>query len=91
MQPSEKKEMSHNFKMEHTNKMLFKIHIEIIPLHGLKKYFSYNHLTDHTRLFSCKVIQIKYVVFQKHTEFIMCKLFQIIMCYVLGQQRTHNV
>jgi len=66
MQPSETKEMSHNFKMEHTNKMLFKIHVEIIPLHGLKKYFSSNHLTDYTQLVSCKLIQIKCVTFQKH-------------------------
>jgi hypothetical protein len=50
MQPSETKEMSHNFKIEYTNKMLFKIHVEITSLHGLKKYFSYNHLTDHINL-----------------------------------------
>jgi len=65
--------------------------VEIIPLHRLKKNFSYNHLTDHTQLVSCKLIQTKCVTFQKHTESIMCKLFQIIMCYVLGQQRAHNV
>ena len=71
-------------------KCCLKIHVEIIPLHGLKKYFSYNHLTDHMQLVSCKLIQIKCVTFQKHIGSIMCKLFQI-MFYVLKQHRAHNL
>jgi hypothetical protein len=50
--------MSRYFKMELINKTLFKIKVEIIPLHGLKKFFIYSHFTEHMHLVSNKLFHM---------------------------------